>query len=151
MSGKTSLTYWRAKCIKTVWRIFATYYNWAWTHNHLIHKRTFNPSAKPIKCGFTLKRAQDMTRTYTLVYTVHIYYLYQSMYSVKLGGWRIYKWYIFQELSFFEILGGSCSLGEEAASPRVTWYFFTFWPISYNRELAFHFQVFNFYKDLWKF
>ena len=46
-------------------------WNWTWTQNHLVLKRTLNHLAKldiqgTIECGFTLKRVRDMTRTYSL-------------------------------------------------------------------------------------
>ena len=40
--------------------------NWTRTQNHLVRKWKLNHLAN-IECGFTLKRARDMTRTYRLV------------------------------------------------------------------------------------
>ena len=58
-------------------------------------------------------------------------------------AWRVLKWYIFQGLSFFEILGKGCSLG---------WGLYllggpgTFWSVS-CKQLIFYFL---FHKDLMK-
>ena len=45
------------------------------------------------------------------------------------GGWRILKWYIFQGLSCYEILGENYPLGGPCISQGGPG---TFWPINYN-------------------